>query len=162
MGELELECDIAELPAVAAPKPRDGVTIGTLIGFKDHGNTPLILYGGQPGTAALTAVSTVALDGTHIGRNVVMSFENGEPDRPVILGLVRTEMGRALRAEPGQVSVDADGERLLISAQRELVLRCGNASITLTKNGKVLITGTYVSQRSTGTMRIKGGSVQIN
>jgi uncharacterized protein (DUF2345 family) len=161
MGELELECDLAE-PLVAAPTPRDGVTIGTLIGFKDHGNTPLILYGGQPGTAALAAVSTIVLDGTHIGRNVVMSFENGEPLRPVILGLVRTEMGRALRAEPGQVSVDADGERLLISAQRELVLKCGNASITLTKNGKVLITGTYVSQRSTGTLRIKGGSVQIN
>jgi hypothetical protein len=42
------------------------------------------------------------------------------------------------------------------------VLKCGNASITLTKAGKILVEGTYVSNRSSGVMRIKGGSVQIN
>jgi len=44
----------------------------------------------------------------------------------------------------------------------QLVLRCGRASITLTAAGKVLIEGAYVSSRSTGVNRIKGGSVQIN
>ena len=33
---------------------------------------------------------------------------------------------------------------------------------SLTKAGKVLIHGAYVSNRSSGVMRIKGGSVQIN
>jgi hypothetical protein len=42
------------------------------------------------------------------------------------------------------------------------VLRCGQASVTLTKAGKVLIRGTYVSSRSSGVNRIKGGSVQLN
>jgi uncharacterized protein (DUF2345 family) len=58
--------------------------------------------------------------------------------------------------------VDADDERLVVTAKRQLVLRCGEASITLTRDGKVLVRGRYVSNRSTGVMRIKGGSVQIN
>jgi hypothetical protein len=47
-------------------------------------------------------------------------------------------------------------------APEQLVLRCGKASITLTKAGKVLIEGSYVSSKSTGVNRIKGGSVQLN
>ena len=41
-------------------------------------------------------------------------------------------------------------------------LRCGKASITLTRAGKVLIRGAYLLSRSSGVNRIKGGSVQIN
>jgi uncharacterized protein (DUF2345 family) len=64
--------------------------------------------------------------------------------------------------KPGQVEVDADGERLIVTAKDRLVLRCGKASITLTKEGKVLVEGTYLSSRSSGVNRIKGGSVQLN
>ncbi len=45
---------------------------------------------------------------------------------------------------------------MLVSAKDELVLRCGKASITLTRAGKVLIQGSYVSSRSTGVNRVKG------
>ena len=60
------------------------------------------------------------------------------------------------------MEVDADGQRLMITAKEQLILRCGKASITLTKAGKVLIQGTYVSNRSSGVMRVKGGSIQLN
>jgi len=63
---------------------------------------------------------------------------------------------------PGLVEVDADGQRLFVTAKQQLVLRCGAASITLTKAGKVLIQGSYVSSRSSGVNRIKGGSIQLN
>lgn len=53
-------------------------------------------------------------------------------------------------------------ERLVFEATTEIVIRCGAASITLTEGGKVLIKGEYVLSRSTGTNRIRGGSVQIN
>jgi hypothetical protein len=78
------------------------------------------------------------------------------------MGLLRKPHDWTLREQPGQVEVDADGERLIVSAKEQLVLRCGKASITLTKAGKVLIQGTYVSNRSAGVIRIKGGSVQLN
>jgi hypothetical protein len=42
------------------------------------------------------------------------------------------------------------------------VLRCGKTSITRTKAGKVVIEGTYLSNKSTRANRIKGGSIQLN
>lgn len=148
---------------VAAPVPSriDGVLTGVLIGFKNDGAVPLVIFPGQPQTAALPARTTVDLHGAHIGRQVVLMFDGGDPMRPIVLGSIRGE-GTALSQQPGQVEVDVDGERLLISAREQLVLRCGKASITLTKAGKVLIQGAYVSSRSTGVNRIKGGSVQLN
>ncbi len=63
---------------------------------------------------------------------------------------------------PPDINVTIDGRRKVITAEDEIVLRCGKASITLTKAGKILIRGAYVSSRSSGVNRIKGGSVQIN
>ena len=61
----------------------------------------------------------------------------------------------------GGARVEIDGETLTLSAEREIVLRCGKASLTLTRAGKVLIRGAYLLSRSSGANRIKGGSVQI-
>jgi len=49
-----------------------------------------------------------------------------------------------------------------VEAADELVLRCGQASIVLRRNGRVVIRGTYVETRAKGVNRIKGGSVLIN
>ena len=148
-----------------AAQPIVGVLTGTLIGFKDEGQTPLVLYPDQPGTAAVAAAAVLDLHGAHIGRKVVLMFENGDPQRPIIMGVVRTARPSQpwpLPDQPATVEVDVDGERMVVTAKEQLVLRCGKASITLTKAGKVLIQGAYVSNRSSGVMRVKGGSVQIN
>jgi hypothetical protein len=50
----------------------------------------------------------------------------------------------------------------VLSAEREIVLRCGAASITLTRAGKILINGSYILSRSTGYNKIKGAAVGIN
>jgi hypothetical protein len=42
------------------------------------------------------------------------------------------------------------------------VLRCGEASITLTKAGKILIRGTYVLSRSSGVNMVKGATIHLN
>jgi hypothetical protein len=145
-----------------AARKIEGVVTGDLIGFKDEGRTPLVIYPNQPGAAALAAGAILDLHGPHIGCKVVLMFENGDPSRPIIMGLLRNPKAWPLAEAPGQVEVDADGERLLLNAKQQLVLKCGKASITLTKAGKILIRGTYVSNRSSGVMRIKGGSVQLN
>jgi len=46
-----------------------------------------------------------------------------------------------------------DGQRLELTAERDIVLRCGAASITLTREGKILIEGTYLLSRSRGVNR---------
>jgi hypothetical protein len=155
---------IASRP-VATPKtatPGAGVVIGELIGLTKEGRTPLVLYPKQPGTAALPARAVVDLHGAHIGKSVALTFEGGDPFRPIVMGVLREGDGWPLPEQPGQVEVDADGERLIVSAKEQVVIRCGKASITLTKAGKVLIQGAYVLSRSSGVNRIKGGSVQLN
>jgi hypothetical protein len=139
-----------------------GVAVGELVAMIDDGRTPLVVFPGQEGSAAIAARSVVDLHGAHVGKPVVLMFEGGDGTKPIVLGVLRAAEGWPLAQKPGQVEVDADGERLTVTAREELVLRCGKASITLTKAGKVLIHGSYVSSRSSGVNRIKGGSVHIN
>lgn len=146
-----------------APTPViDGVRIGELIGFTGDGARPLVGYAGQPGGAALVARTIPDVRGAHIGREVLLMFEAGDPLRPIIIGCLQSDAAWPSDEPPAQVEADADGQRLVVTAKEEIVLRCGQASITLTKAGKVLIRGTYVSSRSSGVNRIKGGSVQLN
>lgn len=139
-----------------------GVVIGELLALADNAQTPLVRFPGQPGTSAIAARSTVDLHGPHIGQPLVLMFECGDPARPIVMGVLRGAAGWPEAERPGQLDVDADGQRLVVSAKEQLVLRCGKASITLTKAGKVLIEGSYVLSRSTGVNRVKGGSVQLN
>lgn len=145
-----------------ASAPPLGVVIGELIALAGDGRTPLVLYPGQPGSVALPARTVVDLHGAHIGCGVTLMFEETDPAKPIVMGVLREGAGWPLPERPAQVEVDADGERLVVSAQGQLVLRCGKASITLTKAGKVLIQGAYILSRSSGVNRIKGGSVQLN
>lgn len=139
-----------------------GVVIGELIGITDDGHTPLVTFRDQGGTAAIAARSVVDLHGAHIGRQVVLVFEDADPARPIVVGVLRNPGNSALGPRPGTVEVDRDGERMIVDAKEELVLRCGKAKLTLTRAGKVLIEGTYISSRSSGVNRLKGASIQIN
>lgn len=151
----------AATPDATAPRtPIHGVLVGELLALADGGTTPLVRFDGQP--VAVRARSTVDLHGPHIGQPVVLMFEGGDTTRPIVMGVVRQAAGWPLADPPAQVDVDADGRRLVVSAKEQMVLRCGKASITLTKAGKVLIEGSYVLSRSTGVNRVKGGSVQLN
>lgn len=134
----------------------DGVVIGVLMGFAADG-APLVVYAGNPAEAAVPARTTAVLAPGDVGREVALLFEGGDPARPLVVGrLVRPE------ATPALVVRDGAEEVLLLTAEREIVLRCGKASITLTRAGKVLIRGEYIFSRSTGVNKLKGGSIQLN
>jgi hypothetical protein len=60
------------------------------------------------------------------------------------------------------IEADVDGRRVRITAKDEIVFECGQASVTLRRNGRIIIRGTYVETHSEGTNRIKGGQVRIN
>jgi Domain of unknown function (DUF6484) len=149
-------------PAPVSAPPMLGVLIGELLALTDTGATPLVRFAGQVGPGAVRARSVVDLHGAHIGAAVVLIFEEGDPARPIVMGVLRGTPGWPLPDKPAQVEVDADGQRLIVTAREQLVLRCGKASITLTKAGKVLIEGSYLLSRSTGVNRVKGGAVQLN
>jgi hypothetical protein len=158
MGSREpvLELLLAGDESVSPMGGHGGVAIGIITGF-DAAGRPLVALSGAPPDEGKPARSTVPLRRGQLGVEVVLAFEGGDTERPVIMGLL-VEPGRG----PGDLEAEVDGETLVLSAKREIVLRCGKASITLTKAGKILLRGAYLLSRSSGVHRIKGASVQIN
>ncbi|MGG5820268.1 DUF6484 domain-containing protein [Falsiroseomonas sp. HW251] len=129
------------------------VALGRVCGLDEAGGL-LVDYEGNPAGAPLPALSTTTYDAGAAGREVALIFIDGDPLRPLALGLVRPG------ARPAPTA--AEPEELVLTAKRDVTLRCGRASITLTRAGKVLVRGTYLSLRSSGMQRITGASVQIN
>jgi Domain of unknown function (DUF6484) len=161
------ELDLLELVATAdeerglrekSPRPEriDGVVIGRLVAWT--GSSPRVSHryaASEHGDAARFAVAMTAED---VGREVALLFEGGSPERPIVMGFIHGSVPVRLAG----AEAEADGERLVFNAEKEIVLRCGDASITLTRAGKILIRGTYVSSRASNVNRIQGGSVEIN
>ena len=74
----------------------------------------------------------------------------------VVLGVIQPENAS------DAVDVSADGRNVTVSAEDSITLSCGDASITLNRDGKIVIRGAYVVSHSSGINRIRGGSVQLN
>jgi hypothetical protein len=146
----------------------DGMPAATLTGRITAVSRDDIMIDFPGSPHALAAKTIIDIQGDDIGRNVLLSFENGDRRRPVILGLIRNKAGRAeppgtldLEKEP-IAKIQVDGERLLISAEKEVVIQCGQASLIMTRDGKVVIKGTKIVSRSKGINKIKGAAVSIN
>jgi hypothetical protein len=93
------------------------------------------------------------------GDDVLVAISPEPQERPCVLGRV----GRyASSHEQGEEKQDRNPESLVLKADQQIVLSCGDSTITLRHDGKVLITGVDVVSRAARTQRIKGGSVQIN
>ena len=135
---------------------------GVLAGLSASGN-PLVDFSTNSSGSPVLAASITPVQLTDIGRELILLFEDGDPSRPIVVGLVHQPVSPDTQAKKsGSVDVTLDGQRLTLTAQDEIVLRCGEASVTLRRNGRVVIRGAYVESRSRGTNRIKGGSVLIN
>jgi hypothetical protein len=138
--------------------PAGGVIVGKFVGFDDTGN-PLVNFVDDISYENVLARTIIALRKNQVGSDVVLAFEYGNLEKPVITGMLWQPESSLLQ---NSSEVELDGRRITLTAEKEIVLRCGKASITLTQAGKVLIRGAYLSTHSSGVNRIKGGSVQIN
>lgn len=155
MSDIGLKCLPGGLARVVevAEANREGVAIATFAGFCSEGRFLVALPDAAEPTAAL---STVGLGAEDVGAQIAVAFENGEARRPVIIGRLRGP------AETPAPVLKVDGERVVFRAEKEIELRCGEASIVLTSAGKVLIRGSYVLSRSRGANKIKGAFIDIN
>lgn len=133
----------------------DGVVAGRILNVAPDGATRVTFPGAPP--EGFLARSTTRIQETDIGHEVALMFEGGNPSFPIIMGKLVSPLASSHRAE-----ATTDGRRVEFNAEEEIVLRCGESSITLTRAGKVIIRGTYVITRSSGVNRIQGSSVKIN
>jgi hypothetical protein len=157
------------------------IVIGRLINLDAKGN-PMVDYDNNPDHFPQVAVATLAIHRQHLGRQVALLFAGGDMRRPVLMGLIHNPLDDLLESfassdqEPVGVldvqlnnqalaqedAINVDGRRVLIQGQEEILLKCGESSITLTKAGKIIIRGKYLLSRASGVNRILGGSVQVN
>lgn len=171
----------------APPSPVAPAFAQTVIGWCTPGSTPASVVVDFPGNAdgPLRARSTVRLDDATLARAVAIRqpaalvFENGDPRLPIVLGLLQeapsplhdlltagsarsTPPAAAPSVAPPPVEANVDGKRVVITADQEITLRCGDASLTLRRDGKILLRGAYVETYARGLNRIKGAQVKIN
>ncbi len=131
---------------------------------------PIVKLAGQNQTGF--AVSAIETAWEHISQKGEALF--GSPvilalveDQYILLGFVHPEapiIDNQLReSTPDSVRDKViHGERLILDANRELVLKCGGSEITLRKDGKVVIKGAKLISRSSGQNKIRGATVNIN
>ncbi|OWQ48348.1 hypothetical protein CDL60_07170 [Roseateles noduli] len=153
-------------PAAAVPVPVLSPQVGELLALLDGGATAFV---GLPGTEAIPrparARTVVDLHAGHVGQPVLLVFEDGDRERPVVVGVVRTaqtpaaseDVARMTRAE-----VQTDGEHLVVTARHALTLRCGKARLTLRADGRIELRGEEILAQAIGANRLQGGSVHLN
>ena len=154
-----------DLDAPSGPPRAAG--LGELLGFSAQGYPVILLAGGRE---ALEVPTTVVLGHDDVGSMVLVTFVDGREDQPVVTGRLLPpfspdEPPAAPGPTPtgdGPLRIEADGETVTIEAGRELVLRCGKASIRLRRDGRVEVRGVDVVSRAERANWIKGGSVALN
>jgi hypothetical protein len=136
---------------------------GVFCGFDESGE-PVVDFQANEGHNPVVAMTTTALVEKDKGREVVLLFEDGDPKRPIIVGVLQPSPTKGAENDTAvrPPAVEIDGERLIYTAGQEIVLRCGKASIQLLSDGTVRIKGSNVLSRASATNRIRGGNVQIN
>ncbi len=149
----------------------EGVRVGTITEVID--GQPLVDFPGNtrgplPARYARSVEIQVLQQAVSSRSEVLLVFENNDPERPIIIDIIHSFLDEITEAPPMELQVDeandvkVDGKRITFDAKEQIELRCGKSSIILTRAGKVIIRGAYLLNRSSGVNRIKGGSVQIN
>lgn len=124
-----------------------GVHRAEIIGFGPDSRARVLIP--ALGETPLLALSLIPLPPSAVGQVAAVTMMD---DQPLILGLI----------QPPTPVIEADGDKLVFEARREITLRCGKASIHLAADGRVTIRGTEILSRSDGPNRLQGASVQLN
>jgi len=160
----------------------DSLLIGKVVSINDYGN-PMIAYNEITKDFPIEALTTVPINASSVGKDVAVSFAQNQGGVPIIMGVIRRILDDVMSQQAETVmpiaqqldqtdqpindginrpEIVVDGSKLEISAADEITLRCGKSSITLNKNGKILIKGDHMLNRTSGSYKIKSGSIQLN
>lgn len=166
------------------------VIIGSLVAIDGQGRALVNFNLGAIVIEQVPALSTQVINANSVGRQVALLFAAGDQRQPVIMGFIHSPLdwvigqtqdqaATVLHTEvqldsqtdifpspaqftPVKRAADLDGKRLLFEAEDEVQIKCGEASINLYKDGRVVIRGRNLISRASVVNRILGGSVQVN
>ena len=148
------------------------VKVGKIICIDDNGQIIVDFPGNTQGPLPARFADSIGHKLINLIRTsfpkVILIFENDDPELPIIIDTISSLVDKIVKPEDINLTVDkpkdiiVDGDQITFDAKKQVVIKCGKSSITLTRAGKILIRGAYLLNRSTGVNRIKGGSVQIN
>ncbi len=154
--------------ALQRAESQAAVPPGAVIGWIDRVDDAGIWVDTPDSAAGPTLALSVAmlsredLDAAVVDRRDAVLLPVAATGQPVLLGLHQPVPALVAEMPREDTVATVDGKRVRLEGQDEVVLRCGKASITLRKNGRVVIRGVQLESRATGRNRIKGGAVLIN
>ena len=90
------------------------------------------------------------------GAKVLLAFEMSAPGRPIILGIVHD------RARVQGRTIHFEADRIVLTANNELSLQCGESSIEARSSGVIHVKGKDVVSHATRTNKVRGATVRIN
>lgn len=142
-----------------------GIVTGELVALVD--DQPMVRLDGAAGAVAaasiVPAAEYFAPDGSLLVGCALMVALRGPAQAPVVMGVVRDALVRNVVHDRRQgKTVLVDGERIVFTGEREILLKCGDAEILLRSDGKVVVKGCDIVSRASGRNRIKGATVGIN
>lgn len=148
----------------------EGVKTGKIVKVDQNGSVFIHFKDNPKGPikARVTAAAVDSITRREIDSDltVMIAFEENDLHRPVVIDVIHDRIepppSSITTDRKGLEEVKIDGETVTFDAKKEIVMRCGKASITLTKPGKIIIRGTYLLNSSSGANRIRGGSIQLN
>lgn len=140
---IELQTVEAAIAPAAAPER------ATLIAIEDDGNLRVRTADG--GECSCDWLEAAAVVGPPLAAgDAVLVLPAAAGAKAVVLGRV------------GRYRAPAIEKHVAIEASETLTLKCGDASVDLRADGKVMVRGEDVLLRAKGTQRIRAGSVSIN
>jgi hypothetical protein len=121
------------------------ITVGQIASIDGQGRVLVSLDNGLavPARLSSTVRRAEVLEAMALGTPVLLLLEKGVEAHPILVGLVRDRL-----EEP--------------EAPQELALSCGESSITLRRDGKIIIKGEEIVSRARGVNKVKGAIVKIN
>ncbi|TGB74231.1 hypothetical protein CRI66_21985 [Escherichia sp. E4694] len=116
------------------------------------------------GNTQARAMSLCPVEKKDVGRVCAIQFIQGDLTKPVVMGFIQSTSYSTSSeiAQTDNIAVVRQGNRVVIKADDELVLQCGESCIVMTAEGTVYIRALYIDSHAQATHRLRGGSVQVN
>lgn len=149
-----------ESESVESGPVESGPVVGTLLRVDANGRAWVEFPGSHGEVLARCAVAEQAIPSSQDlpGSAVLLVFEAEDRHRPIITGFVRDRLVPETSAAEQRIRA----AKIVLEGEQELVLSCGQGTLTMTADGRIVIKGTRLTSRASESNKVRGAVVLIN